>query len=593
MHRLSGKEKMIRIWNPLAADRDGWTSKQLLPALAYLSSEVSIMIRSDEKDAFLEALKEVEPDALFVRQPVEESEANADAFPFDLLSSWEKECMHCLIFGSSINLPKEWEIDDGNNDVIISKELAERVYQIYEPKLSSTSKANTTFEKFLNRCISDYAFLDVSEDQRAKKFILKEKSLREKLDQTLMEAISDTVKNNLATLSLNTTDPLALVILIGMAGSEHTLDTRKIDLVREFIRNVKRIENFSLISQYWKYISNNKDKDKGTLQMGLLQFMDVRTLNDLAACFVNSGMYDEAFEVYSILENIYPAKIAIEIADLKDSLGEYREALQILLKTDQEWVKSGVVEDRSLILELYLNISWVIVSGRFEERKKEGYEYLDKTENILRKLPNTENYLLFLTRFYNTKANYHEWEQHYDMAIENYQKALKLPGTILRKSSLLSNWGIAERLLGKNTKDVDTRRKHFQASRSNITQAVNMKKSIGEKNQIPGSSHNLSETLVELAGITEDKNEKRDILKEADQVTTYALEVLNELKSSKRRGRLLTEKYIAHHMLREMGEESSVDEIGVSLAGWFETEDKGSYDYRETTALLKRFGIAF
>jgi tetratricopeptide (TPR) repeat protein len=345
------------------------------------------------------------------------------------------------------------------------------------------------------------------------------------------------------------------------------------------------------MSRYWDHIAAGEDGEDDNFKLGPLQFMDVKTLGDLSACFVNSGMYDKALEVFSILENIYPAKIAIEIADLKDSLGEYREALEILLKTDAEWVRSGIVEDMGLILELYLNIAWVIVSGRFEDRKEEGYRYLEKTETILRKLPDTENYLLFLTRFYNTRANYHEWEENYLLAIENYEKALKLPGTILRKSSLLSNRGISERLIGKQCRDKAEQRKHFLSSRSNIRQAVKMKKSIGEKNQIPGTSHNLAETLLELARITEDREEKVSVLKEADAVTSAALAILDELNSQKRRGRLLAEKCIAHHMLGRLGEESHKMKIKETLDAWLLTEDKGSYDYREITRLLKQFGI--
>jgi tetratricopeptide (TPR) repeat protein len=346
------------------------------------------------------------------------------------------------------------------------------------------------------------------------------------------------------------------------------------------------------MSTYWEYISNNESGEEGSFKLGPLQFMDVQTLSDLSACFVNSGMYDHAMEVFSILENIYPAKIAIEIADLKDSLGEYRKALEILLKTDEEWVRSGIIEDMGLILELYLNISWVIVSGRFEDRRDEGYRYLEKTETILRKLPDTENYLLFLTRFYNTRANYHEWEENYELAIENYEKALKLPGTILRKSSLLSNRGISERLIGKKCRDKADQKKHLMTSRSNIRQAVNMKKSIGEKNQIPGTSHNLAETLLELASTIEEKAEKISVLKEADEVTSQALAILDELNSQKRIGRLLAEKCIAHHMLGQLGEESEEKTIREKLDAWLENEDKESYDYREITRLLKRFNIS-
>jgi len=590
MHKLCGLDKDLNVCNPLVAGTDSWICTQLLPALSMLSSRVVIMVRTDEKEALLEIMKLNGIEERYTNQPIDPEEAVNCSFPFHLLSTWEKECIHCLLFSSIINLPEGWKEGRDDKNIIISKELAEHVFHLYGPQLSSTESGQSTFEKFINRCVYDYAYMSITLDQRVQNLSLLEISLPGEMDRSLMEAIGDTVKNNLGSVSANSTDPLALVILIGLIGSDHALDARKIDLVRDFIRNVKRIENFQLVSNYWKHISM-EEKAAGNFKLGLLQFMDVQTLSDLSACFVNSGMYDNALKVFSILENIYPAKIAIEIADLKDSLGEYSEALQILLKTDKEWIKSGIVEDRALILELYLNISWVIVSGRFEDRRQEGYQYLEKTETILRKLPNTENYLLFLTRYYNTKSNYYEWEQNYELAIENYEKALKLPGTILRKSSLLSNRGIAERLLGKKIDDVAVKRKHFLESRSNIQQAVDMKISIGEKNQLPGTSHNLAETLLELAQISEIKAEKIQVLKEADQVTSQGLDILLELKSQKRKGRLLAEKCIAHHILGELGEESEEFLIRKALDEWLLAEDKGSYDYREIRRLLDQFGM--
>jgi len=426
--------------------------------------------------------------------------------------------------------------------------------------------------------------------------LLLETSLTKELDHTLLAAIGDTVKNNIGSISANIADPLALIILMGLIDSEHALDTRKVDLITAFIRNVKRIESYQLMNDYWKHISqpgkqSDGKKSEGRFKLGLLEFIDAQTLSELSTCFVNSGMYPNALEVFDILENIYPAKIAYEIADLKDSMGNYREALEIVRKAIKDWVKSGIEEDRALIQELYQLTSWVIVNGRFEDHREEGHQYLEKTESMLRKLHKNKNYILYLTRLYNTKANYYDWEQNYELAIKNYEKALKLPSTILRKSSLLSNRGIIERWLGNKTKDVAKKRKHYEESRSNIREALNMKISIGENNQIPGTSHNLAETLLELARVTEKTNEKITLLKIVDQITSKALVLLDEINSQNRRGRLLTEKRIAHRMLGERGEKSDESKIRETLDDWLKHEDKDSYDYKEVERLLDQFGI--
>jgi len=591
LFRLHKEQKTIVLWNPMVAGPDSWACSYLVPAVSMTDAEIEIMVRVDDKENIVDRITEHDTEIRFANKTIQTGEDEEQAFPFELLSVWEKECFHCLLFSSTINLPHTWTAESKENEIIVSRELAEAVYNQYESRLSSGAAAGITFEKCLGRCIIDYGFLEQKAETGMQQMLLVHPAPENESMPALLENIADTVKNNMGIVSGKLADPLAQVILLALKRTDEDLDTRKIDLVQDFIRNVKRTEKYWLMNRYWAHISAKNRVVEGEYKLGILQFMDISTLKDLSACFVNAGMYADAFEVFGILENIYPARIAIEIADLKDSLGEYREALEILRKTDEEWVKSGMIDDRSLVLELYLNIAWVIVSGRFEDQRKEGYQYLEKTDNILRKLPNTEDYILFLTRYYNTKANYHEWERNYDLAIENYEKALKLPGTILRKSSLLSNRGIAERLLGKAADDVSERRKHLLASRANIRQAVNMKKSIGEKNQIPGSSHNLAETLLELSSVMDEKEEKLSILQEADDVTAAALAILDELNSQKRRGRLLTERFCAHKLLSDLGEKSEKELIEPKLRSWLQAEDKTSYDYRETTRLLQRFGI--
>jgi len=591
LHKVYRQDKILNVWNPLVAGADTWICNQLIPALSMMSFQVNILIKSDEKDTLLKTMKKNGLDDLYTSQTIEDDNKAKISFPFKLLSTWEKECMHCLLFSSNINLPEEWKENGTKLDVSISIELSERVYNIYAPKLSSKGSGHTTFEKFMNRCVVDYNYMSQNTDKRVQNFILLNTSLIKEIDYSLMEAIRDTVKNNISSASTEIKDPLALVILMGLIGLDHALDTKKIDLVSAFIRNVKRLENYQLIRNYWKYISKEENSTTRKFKLGLLQFMDVQTLSELSVCFVNSGMYTNANEVFGILENIHPAKIAIEKADLKDSLGEYKEALQIILKANKDWVESGILEDKALILQIYHLISWVIVSGRFIDYKEKGYQYLAKTESILRKLPSTESYLLYLTRHFNTMANYNEWEENFELAIENYEKALKLPGNILRKSSLLSNRGTAERFLGNKTNDMVARRKHFLESKSNIQQAVDMKKGIGEKNQLPGTTQNLAETLLELARITEEKEKQIKILIDADRITSEGLDILDEMQSEKRRGRLLAKKYIAHHMLAEIGEKSEEVLIRKVLNEWMKKEDKESFDYREVMRLFNHFGI--
>ncbi len=592
---LKDKKNMMEpllVCNPFVQGSDSWIVHHVLPVLFSLKYPVHIHVKSDEKNEVMKILDQNNLALVEEKASQESSEypLAGTVFPVEILSKSEKERLAILAFSSMLNIPDNWGVPE---QYVFSQNLFEIIDELFNDKIYSSRQDYLSAERFVSRCIVDYGYLKEEQVFGRRRLFFQPEFVNVKWDSLVNNELTDAILSNISSLIKMISDPLADLIILGMLDNEeNTLTPKRLPLLENFIENTLMTENFILFSDYWKHVSKIKEEDNFGFQFRILHFLSVKGLKNLSVCFVNSGMYENAMEVYQILENIFPVKAAIDMADMQDSLGNYKEALKILFETDEKWAQTGIVRDEGLLLELYLNIAWIIVSGRFAEEKEKGFYYLDKTDAILKRLPDSEEYLTYLVRFYNTRANYSEWEQKYLKAIEDYEKALKLPGSILRKSSLLSNRGIAERLLGNSIAvHAGQQIEHYRKARSNARQGLEMKKAIGEKNQIPGSSHNYAETLLELSNAIDDKAEKKHLLREVLLVTSNALSLLHELNSEKRKGRLLTERYISAYHLNELGETTDAGKFLSELQEWLGKEDKASYDYREIQRLLQRFSI--
>ncbi|MCB2208759.1 MAG: hypothetical protein KQH67_10760 [Bacteroidetes bacterium] len=580
----------IIIYNPLINGIESWVAKQFLPVLSTTNTGIHVYIKADEKSDLLSVFKNEAFNNAKEDPTPRETEQNV--FPVHLLSNSEKECLKLVKFCSLLNLPDKWN-KEKRIDAYFSSELAILLNEMYGDRIYTAEKGNAiNIDKFINRCIHDYGYLHVESIYKKQKLIFNREVTKYMNTDKSLEALSENILSDIHLINKNISNPLSNLIILGFIGEEIGLGPKRLLLIESLIANTIKDESYDLLGLYWDHFSKITFESKLSYPFSILQFLNVKLLNDLAVCFFNSGNYDHAREVYRILKNIYPAKAEMDIADMEDSRGFYAESLELLYNIEKEWIQAKIIENDGFKLVLYLNIAWVIVSGRFMDKMDEGYSYLNKVDSYLNKLPNIENHIMYKTRYYNTLANYKEWNEEYGAAIENYEKALDLPGSILRKSSLLVNRGISERLLGKMpNKGRAEIIKHFETSKTNISQGVNMKKSIGENNGLPGSYHNLAETLLNLASAMEKEEEKIRILNEANEVASSGLDLLNQLNSARRRGRLLTEKYIAIYLLKSHDLQMDVEQTRNELREWIKKEEKDSFDYREVQSLLSQFSV--
>ena len=579
-----GVDRLI-LWNPLVQGKQGWIMQQLLPVLLSMNEKMVLQIKTDEKIFFIDLFKE--NGIRLATVDYQGMERGDMVFPPQYLTSWEKQYLSFLAFCSTLNLPDHW--GNGNRtEHFVSWELAEVLFNNYKESIFNFTDDTIAIDRFIQRCIFDYCYLSENE----KKDLILHPSLDASwLSGSQVEMLRDHTTSVISSVSPGLKESLSYLILLGLLQEMDAFHPKKLQLLSLFIQATLESEGYHLMSDYWNDVSfiPEEDKEDKGYRFSLLQFFDIDTLQALSECLQNSGMYEKALEIYGFTGNIYPARAAIDRSAIIESLGKYREALAVLYETESKWIKSGIVNGENISLELYWNAAWVIVSGRLEDEKKNGYTFLEKMDGILNKLPDAGQYILYLARYYNTRANYEEWEERYKDAIESYEKALSLPGQYLQKSSLLVNMGISQRLLGHQKTGNREKTAMYRQSLDNIRKGVEMKIAIGEKNQIPSSRHNLAETALELAYVTEDETKRKEILTEAHENACLGLSMLKEIKSTKKMGRLLVERYLSEFLLNQLGEPADPGISEKELKEWMSEQDKESFDHREVSEMLRRF----
>ena len=253
-------------------------------------------------------------------------------------------------------------------------------------------------------------------------------------------------------------------------------------------------------------------------------------------------MYKDALDALDYVEMIFPLKGKVGKARISEREGKFDEAIMSMLQIRDDW-KSGKVQltvDSSV--DLNLDIAWTIVSGRLDNYRPVGREACEDARKGLQNKFDTIRDSNRTFQLLNVLANYEEWEGNPQGAIDNYKKALQIPGVYQTKlSNLFVNKGIALRQM-----------KLLKESILNIKKGVEMKFAIGDADQLPVALHNLAQTCIELAFATSDKNIRINFLLKANQHAKDGLCIQSQTDSVKKRGQLLAEKFVSEFELAKL-----------------------------------------
>ncbi len=370
-------------------------------------------------------------------------------------------------------------------------------------------------------------------------------------------------------------DPVAALKLNNAQENESIYNEHRLAAIRFFITVIYQTEQYKILKKYWHLVIENPSEDKD-MNEDIYRIVGVDLLLDLATIFERAAMYGHAKDALDYVERVFPFRGKVGKARIKERQGDFETSVTAMLQIREDWKSKQIeLQDKSIV-DLNLDISWAIVSGRLEQYRAIGRESITDARTLLYAKFDTIRNSEQTIRLYNILANYEEWEGKPDGAIENYNKALQIPGVQQSGlSNLLVNKGIALRQM-----------KELREGAIYGEQGVEIKTAIGDADQLPIALHNLAQTYIELAFSIDKQEDKIRFFSKAIEHAQTGLDIQAETGSVKKRGQLLTEKFVGKFELLKL-KDSVHNDLIISLKevqNWLKAEQEAgrgnTYDCR-------------
>jgi len=590
----------VEIWNPdVANEEDDWVAKSLLPALLDSKLEIVLNIRIDERQ-FVENYfqKRYEEELVWIEEELSEQTEERQAIPYDYLETWEKSLLTVYVFASTARFSKRWstvegKITDGVLKDIVSLRLVKVLVEQFKERLFSEEDLGKliSLELFVSRCVNDYGVLSMvtrNTNNMAKvhpSIVEKEQEAVEENMKYMYSFLQREIEGLIEADHFN--DPAVALILVYTQENESIYNENRLLAIRFFIKTIYDLEQYKILKKYWHLVIENLEDEKD-MNSDVYRIIGVDLLLNLTFLFERAAMYKHANLALDYVERVFPFRGKIGKAGILERQGKYSEAVVAKLEIKDAWKNQKIhLKDKSLV-DLNLDIAWAVVSGRLENYRTIGRESIEDARTLLYSSFDSIRNSDQTFRLYNVLANYEEWEGKPEGAIENYNRALQIPGAHQAGlSSLLVNKGIALRLMKELEEGV------FYGK-----QGVDIKIAIGDADQLPIAQHNLAQTCLEYACSLEDKAAKLPYLKQAIDNAQNGLDIQDSTGSVKKRGQLFTEKFIGAYECSKI--EATTIDLNAALSDvqtWLKAEKEagraGNYDCKvvvqELLILLDEF----
>lgn len=618
---LSFKSKYVEnveLWDPgLLKEGQDWVGKTLIPGIIAAKIPADIYIHIGEKFATRKLVEELVDHSVEWEESVVESDEEASPIAMEYLQSWEKELLPVMVCASTANVPDNWYVNANQNEEtgdtvlinVLSLPLLELLVEHFGSRFFSkaTSREKVSVEVFINRCLNDYGLLSPVNELTSDMYIIESSIVEDKRSDVRaeMEYVRTWLQVSVEKVLENARDPAAAVILAGTHATTSIYNERKLLSVEGFIKAITHTEQYRLLRKYWKLMSVLWTKtDEENLEVKLFRLIRTKSLHDLVQAFQRAGMYERTSICYDYLTAIYPVDSGVGESNVLSQQGRYVEAVEKLIKMDRKWLGgklspdseketfSGPNLDSITKINLYISLTVIIVMNRVSQYKDTAKLSFEIMEQILASMQDGERDSYQMARYYNVLASYYEWEGEFGKALDTYDKGLKIPevGESL-VSSLLVNQGIAYRMIGKSKWKSEESIDYLEKGIQYNWEGVYAKQIIGNEDQLPVALHNLAETCIELAYRLQNKEEKIDAFQQTYQHSQLGLEINKRINSTKKKGQLLCERFLAIYWLNRLEAPlpASKAEVQQSLLGWVEAKaDSEGYDVEVVLDLMLR-----
>src|SRR5690606_7344903 len=137
-----------------------------------------------------------------------------------------------------------------------------------------------------------------------------------------------------------------------------------------------------MLKQYWSLVTDNSATG-AELNEDIYRILGIPLLLDLATIFEKAAMYEDAFNASNYIEAVYHYKVKINKARIAERQGRFSDSVVAMLEIIEAWKQREVHLDTNSVIDLNLNISWAVVSGRLEEYRVLGKELLNEAQKYL------------------------------------------------------------------------------------------------------------------------------------------------------------------------------------------------------------------
>jgi tetratricopeptide (TPR) repeat protein len=589
----------VEIWNPdLSNESYDWVARSLIPSFLDNHILLHLKVRIDERrlvENYFQKKSAKELDWEELETPQDEDSVVVP-IAYEYLESWEKTLLAVYVFASTASLTPRWHQLQGNEaSGVINNAVSLCLVKVLMERFAERLFSEEDLEKlisldlFTSRCLNDYGILQpamlytndvLAIDERVVAFE------REEVDEE-MKFMNSYLQTNIVEVIKRLDDPVAALKLNCTQENESIYNEKRLEAIRFFVESINGSEQYKILKKYWNLVIENLSEKKD-MNNDVYRIIGVPSLLKLATIFERAAMYKHAYNALEYIERIYPFNGFIGKARIKERQGNFEDSVTAMLKIREDWKQEIIHLENTSVIDLNLDISWAIVSGRLSEYKLVGREAIADAESLLHSSFDTIRNSNQTIRMFNILANYEEWEGRPEAAITNYDLALQIPGVHQSGlSNLLVNKGIALRQINK-----------LEEGSFYGEQGVEIKTAIGDADQLPIALHNLAQTYLELAFSKNSKEAKAHYFKKALKHAQKGLDIQSQTGSVKKRGQLLAEKFIGEYQLFITNQEGTANHCSESLKlvqEWLKNQSQsgnsGSHDctvvYAELLSLIE------
>lgn len=545
-----GYVETVEIWNPdLSNELHDWVGKSLIPALLDNDIKISLQVRIDERRLMENYFQKKSSTELDWQELKTEQDKMATLKPiaYEYLEPWEKTLLAVYVFASTASLSKRWQRLKGNESTgvlnnAVSLRLVKVLIERFAERLFSEEDMAKliSLDLFTSRCLNDYGILRPALRYTNDVWAINEEVVafeREEVEEEMKFMISYLQTDIVEVVKL-LDDPVAALKLNYIQENESIYNEKRLVAIRFFVESINGSEQYKILKKYWDLVIENLSEKKD-MNNDVYRIIGVDSLLKLATIFERAAMYEHAYDALEYIERVYPFKGQIGKARIEERRGNFKNSVDAMLKIREDWKNEKIRLGNNSVIDLNLDISWAIVSGRLTAYQSVGRESIADADSLLYNNFDTIRNSNQTIRMYNILANYEEWEGKPEDAIANYNLALQIPGVHQSGlSNLLVNKGIALRQI-----------KELEQASFYGEQGVEIKTAIGDADQLPIAQHNLAQTYIELAFFVDNEKEKIQYFKKALKHAKKGLEIQLQTGSVKKRGQLLAEKFISEYQL--------------------------------------------